>query len=228
MYSRSGRPKIMLETPRKVSAGKKIVAFMQSKKRAKSASDIQYIGGRLTAGIRGPEVKTVDILATAVNVTSATPLLVSLLSAIAQGTTSSSRIGDRIQIKSVYVKANFYNNSTVMTTFNWSLVLDKSPDNTTPGVTSIYSNSTSNLTQLQVANLARFRVLRRQNTPYLTSGTVVGCTIDEFEKLDVGTRFPDATGEAVSYGIYFVVTSQSAVNVAALVDYDIRVRFTDE
>lgn len=211
------------------SLAKKMKASSAGRSKPTNAN-VSFVKGRVTTGPQGPELKTVDLVAAGTAVTAAAPVVVSLLAAIAQGTSSTTRIGDRIHIKSINVKINTATISSAVginSFIRWSLVLDKSPDNATATAGAIFANNGSNLTQLTVANLQRFQILRTgvNEVGFCTVTGPVGQTYDVYCPADIATRFPDATGEAVANGLYLVVTTNQAAN--ATIDYDVRVRYTD-
>lgn len=207
-------------------------AHFTAKPKVSKPRDVAYVRGRVTSGPQGPEVKTLDLAAVGQTINGANPYLLSLLATIAQGTNSSSRVGDKILVKGVYMKSNFYLGGTPTPSsafFHWSIVLDSNPDNTTATVGAIYNNNATNNPQLTVANLERFKVLASGQMPTaINSVSNTGYNVERFIPMDVAVRFPDATGEAVSNGLYFVVTNNSTSVVAdQLIDYAIRIRFAD-
>lgn len=208
-------------------------AFKKSRPRAKKTTkqvgNVLYKKGVVTIGQLGPEIKHVDLVQTAVPVSSGAPSLFSVLSGMPQGTSSTQRVGDRIVIKGINLRLNIF---TIANTLNpnftrWSIVLDKQPDGATSGIANIYSNTTSNNTQLNVANLQRFQVLASGDSGCLSVAGPQGTHFDKFIKCDIGTRFPDATGEATTNGIYLVVTTNATLGNPVYFDCDMRVGWTD-
>lgn len=208
-----------------------VVAVTKAPVRGKGSGS--YVGGRFTTGPQGPEQKIWDLVATAQTCNTTTPLIVSLLAGIAQGTSSSTRVGDKILVKSLNVKLNSYVSGTTTGAnavfFHWSIVLDKQPDGSTASVGGIYSNDTSNLTQLSVNNIDRFTVLATgHNQCALNTISNTGETFERYIPLDVAVRFPDSTSEAITNGLYFVVTANTTLTAGVQdIDYDIRVRYAD-
>lgn len=198
--------------------------------RKTAGANVQFIAGRVTTGNQGPEIKSFDTVASGTTV-STTGLVVSLLAGMPQGTSSLTRVGNNIKIKSVYVKTQIHQTAgnTGINFGRWSLVLDKQPDGATAVVGSVYANATSNLTQLTVANLERFQVLAAGDlSEPMLQGVKLGQFFEKYVKCDIGTRFTDSTGEAITNGLYFIVTTQASAGNPIMVDYNIRVRYSDE
>ena len=209
-------------------------------KRLKSSGKMSgVVKGVATDGPQGPERKKYDNLVATTAVNTGTPFIASLTSAIAQGTAYNQRVGDRIKLKSVDLEMNV---STVVgasvTTLqanqvfmDVAIVWDKQPDAAVPGVTSIFTSSATNLTFSTVANLERFHILRRWNV-CLDLAQGLSQIIKDHIPLDLGARFPDATGSPTSNDIYVVAitpnATASATNVAPSISYVARVSYTDQ
>lgn len=194
------------------------------------SGNVGFANGRVTTGPQGPELKQFDTKANGTTVSS-TGLVVSLLSGLPQGTGSANRVGNRVLIKALYMKLLMFQpaSNTGVNFGHWSIVLDKQPDGTTPSLATIYDNSFTSVPQLNVANLERFQVLAAGDIEdALAAGVHLGEYFSKFIKTNIGTRFADATGEAITNGIYFTVCTEAVIGNPIQVTYDIRTKFTDE
>lgn len=209
---------------------KKARSYKPTKPR--KVGNVEWVKGRLTDGPQAPEEKMADLVITGQTVSSTVPYLVSLTSGLPQTAGSSGRIGERVKFKSLNARINMYSQSSVASGIafgSWSLVLDKQANGTTSTPAVVYSNTTSNNTQLNRDSIERFQVLARgtiEDALLLTANP--GKHFDRYIPLDIGARFTDATNEAISNAIYFVVTTNAPTGNPLLVDCDIRMKWTDE
>lgn len=192
---------------------------------------IEYRRGRVSSGPTGPEVKNIDATVVAAVVSTAAPLVGSTLGLLAEGTGWGQRVGSKIRLIGCYVKVNMYVNTSVAGSGygHWSLVLDKQPNGAVAAPSTVYTNSTSNLTQLNVPNKERFQVLATgSSSQCMYPGAFMGDTFEKYVKLDIGTRFIDATAEPNTNNLLMYCTSNCTAGNPMLIDWSVRVRFTDE
>lgn len=199
-----------------------------------SAKDVKYINGRVTSGPQGPELKQFDTIGTATAVANNTPLNVDLTGLMPQGVTTANRIGERIKIKSIYLKINM-RISEIATTGSygkWALVLDKQQNAAyVSTVGTIFTPSNSNLNQINVQNLERFQVLATgSSSQRMLPACCLGETWEKYVKADIGVRYPETTGYAVTNGLYLIFTTDApnTVNNPLIVDYNVRIKYSDE
>lgn len=201
-----------------------------SAKRTVSKGNVAYVNGRVTTGPQGPEAKQFDTKNLgSFTVYNTLPALTSLTAGMPQGAGSAMRIGNRIKFRSFGMKMNFRLNtaSTVNASIHWALVLDKQPDGVTPSVGTIWTDTTSNLNQIDDDNLQRFQILATGNEALSGTGPA-NIYRERFVKADIGTRYPDSTSEATTNGLYLVFTSNALTGNPILVDFSVRSKYTDE
>lgn len=192
---------------------------------------IEYVRGRVSSGPSGPEIKIKDSNVNATVVNSSAALVGSLLGTLAEGTGVTERVGSKIRLKGCYVKVNMYVNTSVAGSGygKWSLVLDKQPNGALATPSTVYTQTTSNLNQIQYAQMERFQVLATgMSSQCMYPGAFMGDTMEKYVKLDIATRFTDAVSEPTTNNIFLICTSNCTVGNPMLIDYSIRVRFVDE
>lgn len=201
-------------------------------KKVVQRGNVSYVNGRITSGPQGPEEKMADLVVNGQTISNGTPYLISLTSGLPENASSSGRIGERVKFRSLMAKINLYTNAAVAAGgcfAKWSLVLDKQSDGTTTTPAVIYSVTNSNNTQLNRDGLERFQVLAQGNTDQaLFTSATYGQHLERFIPLDIGARFTDATNEAITNAIYFVVTTSATIGNPLLMDCNIRLKWIDE
>lgn len=199
--------------------------------RAPVGANVAYMNGRVTSGPQGPEVKLYDTVANGSVVSTSASLIVDLTAGMPQGTSSSTRLGVRIKIKSIYVKCNIRcaDNAAVSSQAHWAIVLDKQQDSTAITNALIFTPTTSNNTQLNNSTLQRFQVLASgDSSQRMFPGTFLGDHFEKYIPCDIGVRYQDSTGTAYSNGVCFSVLTDATAGNPIQVDYNIRIRYTDE
>jgi len=195
-----------------------------------SSADVSYRNGRVTTGKTGPEIKYSDTFGTGSTISNGGPAIISCTTAITRSTSAISRVGDRCVIKGINVNINGYQTfaNSGVNFLSWSIVLDKQPNSAAPAASVIWANPTSNLCLLNVDYHDRFKVLARGQLGALNGGADLGSNISRFIKADIGCRFPDGNAEATTNAIFLCFNSNAALGNPVLVDYAIRLSFTDE
>lgn len=199
-------------------------------KRVVSKGNVAYVNGRVTTGPQGPESKQFDTKNLgSFTVFNTLPALTSITAGMPQGTGAAMRVGNRIKFRSFGMKFNFRFASgvTANASIHWALVLDKQPDGATASIGTIWTDTTSNLNQIDDDNMQRYQILATGNEALSGTGPA-NIYRERFVKADIGTRYPDATSEATTNGLYIVFTSNAVVGNPILVDFSIRSKYTDE
>lgn len=219
-------------------------ARMLSKMKSKSTPTLY------SAGKTGPEIHVYDLKTVASRPDNTAQVVIDLTGAIAQGDNASSRNGQKICLKSVDIKgsinvASFSANATNPLPVNcWVdvlLVLDKQPNGSVPTAAQIFEDSTTTHTPIAIEYLSRFEVLSRTNhaltgTGGIGAGAIVdlgitGGIINIHKKMNLPTRFNDATGPATTNGVYLVFLTSNSGSTTTVMNVDIdsyaRLRFTD-
>lgn len=177
------------------------------------------VRGRITLGSNAPEAKFSDELNSDNIVTGATQYTYGLMDAIAQGTTSSQRVGNKISVKSLDFKMNLQVSGTAPTPqVFWAVVLDKQPNAAIASFATIFTAQAApndNLVQRNYNNLDRFQVLAQgQVKPHewlvtVQNGgtsTVACCHQNHFLPLNIDTRFADSTGQPQTNNLILCIT----------------------
>lgn len=163
---------------------------------------------------------------------------VTLLNTIAQGVTTSTRIGKKVVLKSVQFRGRIYvNTATTHTDVTVILVYDRSPVGSAIAITDVLA-SISSLAQNNDANSGRFRILRRWD--YVLTGNSTTPTtgneaknFDEFVPLGLPTVYKAVGDGAIAdqeYGSLYMLTlgNVGAGTAAASSEISARLRFTDK
>lgn len=160
------------------------------------------------------------------------------------------RIGRRVNVKSIQIRGvMFFENavnlattvSSVAQCATWALVFDKQPNGALPGYTDIFNNANAPLSNLNLNNRDRFRILKRKVytfDPFVTTATDLFFqkTTQKFEcftKLNLETTFnAGATGTItdINTGAFLLVFMGSAAagtNTDLNASFTTRTRFTD-
>lgn len=214
-----------------------------TKKRVKAAATIQKafrkkrMKSKPTYGQAGPEFKYLDTNVAVALPPDSTAVVVGI-SNMAQGLTNITRVGNKIQIKSVEVKITLFNEITFAHSPNAhrvSLVLDKEPE---PAALASYNQIYTDDSVLSMRNIGesdRFVVLAVEE--FITDGALattqtVNGTIFKtmFRNVDIASKF-SGTGATQAN----VATNQLLVCIESFVDdanadwyIRSRIRYTDE
>lgn len=158
---------------------------------------------------------------------STTPL-VNTTNAMAEGTTSTSRNGISVRLKSLRVKGYYtMHASATNTCFRCAVVLDKSPNSATPTFLNIYE-SASVVSMPNNVTEKRFRILK--DTMFTMSGTgEENGRFDWYFPLNHITKYTGSGGsnnDLETNQLVLVIWSNEATNTPTL-DYTARVRYID-
>lgn len=202
------------------------------------APSVLRTGGFSFKATGGKELNFVDtpIAGTQVNLT---PFL-TLLNGMAQGTTASTRIGRRIQMKSIEMKLRVVADSTTLfTSVRFALVLDKQANAAAPAFTDIYDTADP-CSLRNISNKARFWVLWDSGVmPIIGNIATAGQQTDSsmkiieaYKRINIPVQYNAGTagtvGDIQTNALYFVGVGATASGTAdAQITGSIRVRYDD-
>lgn len=201
----------------------------QAKKMLSNASKLSgFVGGKFTSGPQGPEIKKFDNNVTAFNVGTTIPYVFDTLAAIGQGTGANGRIGDRIHVKAMDVLFDVQSLVTTTETFiDLFAIVDLQPDGSTAAAGTIFATTSTDLTFLNVDQLERFRVLKRERIN-LDPGSGLTTKVQWHIPLDLGVRYGSATTSPNSNTVLICALSPAVSGSYPTVQYVARVSYTDE
>lgn len=197
-----------------------------------------------TYGQVGPEIKFLDV-ETLNEAASATPVVISC-NTLAQGLTNITRIGNKIQIKSLALHMQGQPttgaiDTTAPNTMKWSLVLDKEPEAAAiASYNQIYDGN--NIHSMRNINESdRFVVLATgiqnwdgcgQITAAGAFNQAAGSTffVEKFVNCDIASKYTLTTATQTAFGTNQLLLAICWKNTDAnhLLDMKTRIRFTDE
>jgi len=153
---------------------------------------------------------------------------------MAQGTAVNQRIGDRIHIKAADLQFNVQvpgeaetnNTSTFIDIF---LILDTQPQEGTAGAATIFQNSATNLTYIQLDSLERFQVLKRERITFDAADKFTH-QFTWHQSAELASRFGSSTSTPMSNDLLVCALSPNAAatNLTPSLSYICRLTFTDE
>lgn len=203
------------------------------------------INGRLTLGSPVEETKYYDETGNNVTFTTGSASIVyPLLDNIAQGSSSTgTRIGNKILVKSLATKINWASNSSsgtqIFPQVHIAVVLDKQANNAAAAVTDVYTSiaGNDNLVMRNNDNLDRFQILKEYNlkpTDWFMGENpsgLIGYANSFWEcylPLDIAVRFKDATGNPITNNLLMVINTNATTNqvITISAQYN-RVRYAD-
>lgn len=188
----------------------------------------------------GPEMKFLDVQQS--QSYNAGAQVVSINS-IAQGLTNITRIGNKINIKSVAVRFSSIpvdtNVAVLPNTYKWCLVLDKEPEAAAVASYNQIFTGNSMTAFRNVGESDRFVVLatgtwahggRQVVAPIYSDGGDMSNIVDKFVKCDIATKYTLTTATQTAFGtnqlLITTIAEQTDANVSQIIDT--RIRFTDE
>lgn len=215
------------------------LVIVRPRKRTPKPGQVEGVrNGVATSGSLGPEIKNLDVNVAATSVVTGTPYVLSMTSALAEGTQANQRVGIKILIKSFDLQLNvipYVNGGAAGTQglipsyMDVFIVWDKQPDGAQATAATIFTQSTTPLTFGNVGQLDRFVVLRRKRF-CIDGASGLGFTMSEHVPLSLATRFADATTYPNTNDILIVAicsTAASALNYNGAIAYTGRVKFVD-
>lgn len=229
-----------------VSSSRKRAKTSGSYKRySRPTNRAKRINGRVTIGSGAEEQKFYDETGNTTTFTAgATSVVYPILDNIAQGTSSSgTRIGNKIIVKSLSTKMNWTANSSTGTQIipqvRISVVLDKQPNIGVPNYADIYTTiaTQENLSQRNNNGLDRFQVLKEYcllAKDWLLGENPAGTLAyanaywECYIPADIAVRFRDSTGNPETNNLLMCIGTNATVNSAITIagQYN-RVRYTD-
>ena len=210
----------------------------KSVKRSAAAPSVLRSGGFSFTSTGGKELNFVDTAFNQPNVS--TTASITLLNGLAQGTTASTRIGRRIQMKSVEARMFVFSDTlTLGCVTRFALVLDKQANAAAPAFTDIY-DSASSIALRNISNKARFWVLWDSGLlPIIGNVTTAGQGTDSsykvmefYKRINIPVQYNAGTagtvGDIQTNALYFVAIGDTASGTAdARLFGNIRVRYDD-
>jgi len=207
--------------------------------RALAMPSMQRMGGYSFRAVGGRELNFKDTSLATLSFSS-TPVL-TLLNGLAQGTTASTRIGRRINIKSIEWRFDTESSSTSLWNgFRYMLVLDKQANAATPAFTDIYD--VAQPTSLRnISNMPRFQVLFDSNE-ILSVGPTIGTPQTDtiatahkgYIRVAIPTQYNVGTagtiGDIQTNALYFVMignSSTSTLTDVQIYNGQVRIRYDD-
>jgi len=182
-----------------------------------------------------PEVKNVD---TTIGSTSTAAASVTLLNGVAQGTTISTRLGNRIQMKSAHIDmlAQSQNDNDVHTMLRAWIVYDSQPNGSAATLADIYT--LNGLCAVRnMAQVKRYRVLFDSgilNFPTAHDGvTPLGTErayhLNQMRKFSLGVEYKSAAANIadISTGSLYLFVTPSGGSANTVWQATVRVKYTD-
>lgn len=226
---------------RALAQSRKGRAAKKAMKRASGvvAPSMARSGGFSFRAMGGKELNFVDTLASSSSI-STTPYLV-LLNGMAQGTTASTRIGRRIQMKSIEMKGYIFNDSaTIVNQVRWVIVLDKQANAAAPAWTDVYDAATP-YSLRNISNKARFWVLHDSGLISLvgnntTAGQQTDSTIvpvEYYKRINIPVQYNSGSagtiGDIQTNSLYFMAIGlNGAGTFDASLAVNVRIRYDDQ
>lgn len=214
-------------------------ATKKAMKRASAliAPSMARSGGFSFRAVGGKELNFVDTtVAVNVNTTGS----VTLLNGMAQGTTASTRIGRRIQMKSIEFKLFVQADSTALTNVTrYAIVLDKQSNGAAPAFTDIYDAAAPTALR-NISNKARFWVLYDSGLQVCIGNSATAAQgtdntirpLELYKRINIPVQYnagsAGTVGDIQTNGLFFVAIGNIAAGTAdATVAGYIRVRYDD-
>lgn len=204
-----------------------------AKRNSVPTAGARNVGGVLIGGPQGPERKKYEVATAFTNVNTGAPYVASVVSAIAQGTAVNQRVGDRVHLKAVDIQFNVQNSGgAVPTSFaeflDVFLILDTSPDQALATAAQIFQTPSTNLTYINLDDLERFQILRRERIVFDTAGGYSQAFTFHLSA-ELAVRW-GASGAPISNDILVCALSPSTNTVSNMpaISYISRVTYTDE
>lgn len=201
------------------------------------APSVLRTGGFSFKSTGGKELNFVDTSIANSNVS--TTAQITLLNGMAQGTTASTRIGRRIQMKSIEMKGYLVPDTTTLVAIaRFAIVLDKQANAAAPAFTDIY-DSASPVSLRNISNKARFWVLWDSGLITTAGNTTAGQITDSgvkglefYKRINIPVQYNAGTagtvGDIQTNALYFVaIGSQASGTGDQILTGNVRVRYDD-
>lgn len=162
------------------------------------------------------------------------------LNIIAQGTSTSERVGKRIKLKSFQIRGEVQSGSTTkFTRGSWFLVYDKRPRGVLPIITDIIDAANANAMAKDI-NTGRFRILKRKNYAFAGPGDGAAglqsaksvYAVDAYVDLKLKPTIYMADGvgtiaDTEQGALYIVFVGNHSGSAGANFDGQVRLRYVD-
>jgi hypothetical protein len=179
------------------------------------------------------EKKWKDGLVNITNLVSGTPQYLSVTD-IDQGTTSSTRIGDEITLKSLTFRIRFHllDSETIGGLIRWMLIYDRRPLGAQATLTQVLNvgNSTTAIMNMNPQYRGRFQILHDSMLQLNVSGKQFGSSKGYIPLRNLKCKY-NATGGGVSdqqTGNLFIAVVSNGNDANLQINGYLRIRFTDE
>jgi len=160
------------------------------------------------------------------------------LNCVTQGAAAYQRIGTKILMKSLDLRFNLFMGGSAMTynAVRYMIIYDSSPNGAFPAYTDILSDNISGApgfhSRINMANRARFTILRDRLIPFVAASSSSMQTIKEYVKLKHETQFKSTTGAIadITTGALYLVAFASLSTSACWVQTSVmcsRIRYYD-
>lgn len=203
------------------------------------APAVKRTGGYSFRAMGGKELNFVDTTLSS-SAISTTPYL-ALLNGMAQGTTASTRIGRRIQMKSLEVKGWIQADSTAtVNQVRWVVVLDKQANATAPAWLDVYDAAVP-YSLRNISNKARFWVLHDSGLLTVTgnnttAGQQTDCSlvpIEFYKRINIPVQYNSGSagtiGDIQTNSLYFMAIGLTASGTAdCQLNGTFRIRYDDQ
>lgn len=226
---------------RRITASRQAVARARVILRGRTLAPLRtggFFGSWNRPGQLGPELKTIDTIASSQSLSTAGTLI--LLNGVAQGDDYNTRDGRKIIMKSINLKVYVSNivNAIADGDLMRVMVLYDSQSNGAAPTAGNILQTVSALAPMNLDNRTRFKVLFDKwqkingfnySGGVLTAGTYTPPLFKLYKKLMLDVQFSGTTAAigSISCGsIYLLVLSQTSTGAAAF-DVDSRIRFTE-
>lgn len=189
------------------------------------------VGGRMPAG--NHELKNIDVIGSTITVASSSGLI-SLINGVAQGTTATTRLGRRIQMKSLFIRAEIRMAPTTAgaSPIRYLVIYDKQTNGTAPAATDVLTTDAL-YSPMNLSNSRRFVVIFDKVWPCLGTAGPQSITVEKYIKLNLPVEFN--TGSAgtvgdIQTGSLYTLLYQDAglITLAPPGAFYTRVRFSDQ
>jgi len=206
--------------------------------RSLAAPSMGRVGGYSFRSVGGRELNFKDTSLSGLSF-STTPVL-TLLNGMAQGTTASTRIGRRINIKSIEYRFDVENSSaSLWVGHRFMIVLDQQANAATPAFTDIYDVALPT-TLRNISNMPRFKVLM-DSGEQITVGSIdtsvdndkVAAAYNGYMRCNIPVQYNVGTagtiGDIQTNALYFVMigNATTAITDAQVFTGQVRIRYDD-
>lgn len=227
------------------------MVYMRKKKslnRRKYAASKWAVGPTLQQRVRGPEVKTVDVSAAVVQVSTSTTAV--LLNSLVVGAEVYQRLGRAISMKSIEIKNYIFpsGNTATNDALRFCVVYDRNPDGAYPTFSEVFTsiNAAGSVTTdafcfPNPTNVDRFKILKDWHIPIIPSAAVAPSALAQQDPnlpmwmhhyVNLGgleSRYGNGATHPTSGGLYLFIQGVVApASAGCNCVYQARLRYTDQ